>query len=117
MEPDLFSRSTVAFFDQFISRGATQDVRDLRDKLVSDQGTKKALLEQLPAHGADERAAFEAFRRFLAAEAGQQGPGTGPDLAVMVAWMEYDWGDGETTSDPAQWHDWVASVEIARHSA
>lgn len=119
VNPKLFHRSAVAFFDQFISRGAEEDVRDLRDKLVNDESTRNALLSQLPANGSDERAAFEAFRRFLEAQAGarRQGPTVGPDLAEMVGWMQYGWGDGETTADPAQWHDWLASCEVARRPA
>jgi hypothetical protein len=35
----------------------------------------------------------------------------------MVSWTGYSWGDGETTSDPAQWHDWLLSVDAARRAA
>ncbi len=120
VEPGLVHRAAVSFLDQFISRGAAQDVRQLRDQLASDGRTKKALLDQLPSQEVDDREAFDAFRRFLAAElerSGSHGIGGGPDLAEMVSWTEYDWGDGDTTSDPAQWHDWLGSVETARRAA
>lgn len=66
-------RAAVAFFDQFISRGAAPDVRQLRDELVGDERTKQALLDQLPSQEVDERQAFDAFRRFLAAELERRG--------------------------------------------
>jgi hypothetical protein len=112
MEADPVYRAAVAFFDQFISRGAASDVRQLRDRLVADEHTKQELLDQLSGD-ADEREAFTAFRRFVTEEATRQGPrgtGDGPDLAELASWTDYSWGDGETTSDPAQWHDWLASV-------
>jgi len=41
VEPGLVHRAAVSFLDQFISRGAGQDVRQLRDQLVSDGRTKR----------------------------------------------------------------------------
>jgi len=112
MERDHFYRAALAFFDQFISRGAALDVRQLRDRLAADEHTKQELLDQLPGD-ADERDAFNAFRQFLAEELRRQGVagvGDGPDLFELVSWTDYSWGDGETTGDPAQWHDWLASL-------
>jgi hypothetical protein len=34
-------------------------------------------------------------------------------LILLVHWMESASGDATDTNDPAQWHDWVRSVDRA----
>jgi hypothetical protein len=58
------------------------------------------------------------MRRFLAVEYEREpnaaARGAGPDLAELLSWTGWDdWGDGKTTNDPAQWHDWLGAVRIA----
>ena len=57
-----------------------------------------------------EREAFRAARCFL-----QQFNERGHSEAIMllISWMEEDTWDHDAleTSDPAQWHDWVGSVD------
>jgi hypothetical protein len=120
VDPELVHSSAVVFLDQFIARGAARDLRQLRSRLASDEGAKKGLLDQLPSRGVDEREAFDALRRFLAVELNERGDqelSGGPNLVLLLSWTEWDWGDGRTTADPAQWHDWLAAAESARRAA
>lgn len=34
-------------------------------------------------------------------------------LALLVHWMESEGDDPTETNDPAQWHDWVRSIDRA----
>jgi hypothetical protein len=39
-----------------------------------------------------------------------------PDLIELISWTSWDWGTPvdpatQATGDPAQWHDWLASVQ------
>jgi hypothetical protein len=57
-----------------------------------------------------EREAFRAARFFLEQYNERE---KSESVALLISWMEEDtWahGAGETV-DPAQWHDWVASVD------
>lgn len=120
MTRDLVHQTAVRFLDQFISRGAAPDIREVRDSLVCDEGTAQKLLGELPEDEPDERQAFDAFRRFLAYELEHRcnrdssGP---PNLALLVSWTEWDWADGQTTSDPAQWHDWLDAARTAAEAS
>jgi hypothetical protein len=119
VDPELVYVSALAFLDQFISRGAADDLHQLRAKLANDEHTKKLLLDQLPAHDVDEREAFDALRQFLAIELEQRERrewAGGPDLVLLLSWTEWNWDDGRTTSDPAQWHDWVGAIDTARRA-
>jgi hypothetical protein len=114
VDAELVCGSAIKFLDQFIARGAAEDLHQLRARLVSDERTKKLLLEQLPARDVDERDAFDAFRRFLSVELEQREhqnwAGT-PDLVLLLSWT--DWAADGLTSDPAQWHDWLGAVAAA----
>jgi hypothetical protein len=110
--------AVLAFLDQFIGRGAADDVRDLRTRLVTDPATQARLADELPSSDASEREAYDAMRRFFAAEyeRGQntRAGGTGPGLIQVLSWTGWgDWADNKTTNDPAQWHDWIGSVRRA----
>ena len=62
--PDEVRKVVVAYLDQFVARGAAEDLRDLRQRLPSDP----ELLRQLDGHLTDsvtEREAFDAMRGFL----------------------------------------------------
>jgi hypothetical protein len=114
VDAELVYCSAVEFLGQFIARGAAEDLHQLRARLVNDERTKKLLLEQLPARDIDERDAFDAFRRFLSVELEQrehQNWAGSPDLVLLLSWT--DWGADGLTSDPAQWHDWLAAVATA----
>jgi hypothetical protein len=120
MTPDLVRRTAVVFLDQFIRRGAAPDIRDVRGRLADDEMTGQTLLDELPTGDPDERQAFDAFRRFLANELEahpSQDISEGPNLTLLLSWTEWDWGDGQTTSDPAQWHDWLGAAKIAADAA
>jgi len=117
MSPDLVNRAALAFLDQFIGRGAAPDVRDVRRKLRTDADAQQLLVDQLPRGEVDERGAFDAFRRFLAIELEERGTQEfegPPDLGLLLAWTTFD---DHTTSDPAQWPDWLAAVSAARQQA
>jgi hypothetical protein len=119
VEAELVYVSVLAFLDQFISRGAADDVHQVRAKLGKDEHTKTVLLDQLPGQDVDECEAFDAFRRFLAVELEQREPrewAGGADLVQLLSWTEWNWGDGRTTSDPAQWDDWIGAIETARRA-
>jgi hypothetical protein len=47
--------AVLAFLDQFIGRGAADDVRDLRTRLVTDPATQARLADELPSSDASER--------------------------------------------------------------
>jgi len=114
---DQVHSAVVAFLDQFIERRAAQDVVDLRQRLANSADARKALDDAMPNDQPTEREAFDGMRQFLAGEADRVGPhwgeGTGPDLAMLHSRTSWeDWG-GESTSDPAQWHDWLDAVASA----
>jgi hypothetical protein len=114
---DEVQTAVLAFLDQFIGRGAAEDVRDLRARLVADDTERARLIAELPDGDVAEREAYDAMRRFLAVgyqhEPHVAAP-DGPDLAELLSWTGWDrWGDGKTTNDPAQWHDWIGAVRIA----
>jgi hypothetical protein len=117
--PDEANDAVVAFLDQFIERGASPDVRDLRERLGSDPKTRQLLYQHFPIHDVSDREAFDGMRAFFAAER-ERGErtsfalGMGPDLVLLESWTSWE-PDGVTTSDPAQWHDWLAAVERATH--
>lgn len=118
MTLDEVHASVVAFLDQLIDRSAGPDVLDLRQRLVSDAQARQLLDAEMPNKAPTEREAFDAMRGLFAAEAERSGTTdytTGPpNLIVLLSWTGWeDWADGETTNDPAQWHDWLGAVRDA----
>jgi hypothetical protein len=121
-----FYEAVLAFLDQFIGRGVAPDIHELRTRLAVDESARKLLDGQLPNGDPSEREAFDAMRAFLEIELERHPhPYEGlPDLVDLVSWTEWasanekghfdDAGSLQMTSDPAQWHDWLKSVEEAR---
>jgi hypothetical protein len=123
MSRDEVYRAVLAFLDQFISRGAAPDIHDLRQRFTNDPEARQSLERHLDADEATEREAFDAMTAFFAAEwerGGRAAHAAGsPDLIELISWTSWNWGDpadpaSQTTGDPAQWHDWLASVETIR---
>lgn len=114
MTLDQVHSAVVAFLNQFIERGAAQDVIDLRQRLARSADARRLLDAAMPNDQPTEREAFDGMRQFLAVEADRVGPhwadGTGPDLAMLHSWTSWEDWSGEATSDPAQWHDWLNAV-------
>jgi hypothetical protein len=54
MSPELVLQSVLAFLDDFISRGADEDLHDLRHRLSTDEETRRALVDQLPSGQPDD---------------------------------------------------------------
>jgi hypothetical protein len=122
-----FQDAVLAFLDQFIGRGAAQDIQELRTRLAVDENVRNLLDDQLPNDDPSNREAFDAMRSFLEIEHERHpllGNAGNPDLAELLSWTKWasanekghfdDAGSLEITSDPAQWHDWVKSLEQAR---
>ena len=107
---DEFREVVVAFLDQFISRGAKDDLRSLRQRLASDQQLQLRLNSQLAAGDVSEREGFAAMRRFFEEVAAELPPATGegPDVWELLSWTE-SMADGQPY-DPAQWDDWLGAV-------
>ena len=116
--------AVLAFLDQFIARGAARDIREVRRRLADDPEVRKLLEGQLPNDHPSTREAFDAMRAFLEIEYQRQPQRRyedGPDLVDLLSWARWESAnaDGhfdaagalEMTGDPAQWHDWLASVE------
>jgi hypothetical protein len=119
--------AVLAFLDQFINRGAAADILALRERLATDSHTRAALDGLLPSDQPSEREAFDAMHAFFEAShpslpASREGEG--PDLIDLISWTGWaranekglfdEAGLLEMTADPAQWHDWLTSVERAR---
>lgn len=114
---DQVHAAVIAFLDQFIERRAAQDVVDLRQRLANDADARKLLDAAMPNDEPTEREAFDGMRDLLATQADRGGrhwaEGTGPDLAMLHSWTSWEDWDGKSTSDPAQWHDWLDAVKSA----
>jgi hypothetical protein len=125
-----FYGAVLVFLDQFIGRGAAPDIKELRARLTVEEDARKELKDYLPSDDVSEREAFDAMRAFLQAEHERhpqpQHEGV-PDLVDLLSWTRWesanekghfdDAGSLQMTGDPAQWHDWVKSVEAARTSS
>ena len=107
---DEFREVVVAFLDQFISRGAKDDLRSLRQRLANDQQLQLRLDRHLAAGDVSEREGFAAMRRFFEEVAAELPPATGegPDVWELLSWTE-SMADGQPY-DPAQWDDWLGAV-------
>jgi hypothetical protein len=124
VSPEEVHAAVLAFLDQFIGRGAAADIRALRDGLAHDAETRDRLDARLPSASPSEREAFDAMSAFFAGEVGRfehlpyvsGGPPTLEELIDWMSWETYptDPARDEDTSDPAQWYDWLASVESGR---
>jgi hypothetical protein len=124
VSPGEFYEAVLAFLDQFIARGAAPDVRGLRQRLGSDPEARRLLEDHLPTQQPSEREAFDAMTAFFAAEwerGGRVDRAAGrPNLIELISWTSWDLsGDPadpvtQATADPAQWHDWLASVQATR---
>ncbi len=105
-------QAVLAFLDQFLGRGASRELHELRRRLAADPD----LGVRLDRHLNDEmteREAFDAMREFLSEWSSDVVPKRGEvdvfDLLSWTAWMP----DGGT-SDPAQWDDWLGAVATAK---
>jgi hypothetical protein len=110
-------KSVVAFLDQFISRGAATDVVATRDGLSDDPVTRQRLTDQLTSREPSIREAYDAMRAFFEVEFASRGakPSTSPaGLVLLISWTAWEPDGG--TSDPAQWHDWLAAVKASSAS-
>lgn len=104
----------LAFLDQFVARGAAQDILDLRDRLANDPDARERRAARSPSGLASEREAFDLMVAFFEDEYETlnhaERPGGRPSLEELIGWMEWhpDASDPERdfTSDPAQWFDW-----------
>lgn len=125
MTRDEVYRGVLAFLDQFIGRGAAADIHDLRSQLADDPQVRRLLDQQLSNDHPTDREAYDAMTGFFCAEAERRGQQSGyegqPDLWELTRWMSWGWPDAEgnlrDTEDPAQWHDWLASVNLARQTS
>lgn len=104
-------QAVLEFLDQFISQGAAPSVLAFRDRFATDPAEWERFDARLGTDAPNEVEAFEAMREIFAEELEATGPDdrSGPDFIDLVSWTERE-GD-EQTSDPAQWHDWLRSVE------
>jgi hypothetical protein len=58
--------------------------------------------------------AFQAMRYFLEQYNEREPRHRKESIDQLLGWMTQDsWTDPQITADPAQWHDWLASVERA----
>lgn len=98
----------LAFLNQFVGRGASPELRDLPRRLAADPELQSQLYRRLKDDMTD-REAFDAMREFLVewSSDAEQNEG-GADVYDLLSWTEWEPGGG--TSDPAQWHDWLAAV-------
>lgn len=106
-------RAAVVFLDQFIGRGAHEDVLKARELLASDRSTQSTLTAALAGDAPSERDAFDALRSFLADRARPETlDRLHPHLHELTHWMAWDShpSTDPQTIDPAQWHDWLDAV-------
>jgi hypothetical protein len=72
---------------------------------------------QMPSETPTERQAFDGMRSLFAVEEertrGRYDYAGGPNLVLLLSWTSSEDSDGQTTGDPAQWHDWLRSVQQA----
>jgi hypothetical protein len=109
VSPGEVQESVLAFLDQFIARGAADDLRNLRERLATQPEVQRRLSRQVTGDRVSEREAFDAMRRFLQDMAGEASPGKGgADLIDLLSWTEWESDDG--TRDPARWDDWQSAV-------
>jgi len=101
--------AVLAFLDQFIARGADDNLRGLRQQLAGAPEVQLQLDRYLADH-LSQRQAFDAMRQFLADVSADTTPGQPKqaDVFDLLSWTQWE-ADGQT-SDPAQWHDWTAAV-------
>ena len=109
--------ASVLRSDQFIERGAEPDVIDERARLASDEDSRRSLDAQLPTSNVSEREGFDAMRAFFEVmweRSGQPSPEGAPCLIDLIVWTSWNPTavSEPRTSDPAQWHDWLASVDM-----
>jgi hypothetical protein len=107
-------RTVLAFLDQFISRGASASVLSFRDRFAMDPTEWERFQAELPSDAPSELEAFEAMRRVFAREFAAPGVADEPPVSFreLLSWTEHEPGGG--TSDPAQWDDWLKSVQEAQ---
>jgi hypothetical protein len=104
--------AVLAFLDQFLSRGASRELHDLRGRLAADPELQGQLDRYLHDE-MTEREAFDAMREFLGEWSSDVVPKDGEaDVFDLLSWTEWEPDGG--TSDPAQWHDWLGAVAVAR---
>ncbi len=102
----------LAFLDQFVGRGASPELQDLRRRLARDPRLQAQLDRYL--HGEmTEREAFDAMRQFLGEWSSDIVPNAAEvDVFDLLSWTA--WQPDGGTSDPAQWHDWLGAVAMAK---
>jgi hypothetical protein len=119
---DEVHNAVLAFLDQFIERGAAPDVLALRDRVAGDDlETRQSLDTFLPDAPSSAREGFDAMRALFSAEwerAGRKEYVSPPGLMLLISWTEPCGSSTEesplATSDPAQWHDWLAAIEASK---
>jgi hypothetical protein len=101
--------AVVAFLGQFVGRGASPELHGLAHELPTD-AMLQSQLDEFLTDEMTERQGFDAMRAFLAEWSSRIVPARGEvDVFLLLSWTEWE-PDGQTTSDPAQWHDWLAAV-------
>jgi hypothetical protein len=114
---DEIHASVVAFLDQYVARGAAQEVFDLRERLISDRETGALLDAQMPRSKPSEREAFDGMRALFQLERDRRQDDSahtgGPGLTDLLADTQWGWVRNERheTLDPAQWYDWLSTVD------
>jgi len=59
---------------------------------------------------------FDAMRFFLTRFNEREPPERRLTLEQLLRWSaQGGWDDPQMTSDPAQWHDWLAAVDAVQH--
>jgi hypothetical protein len=119
MSLEEFHAAVLAFLEQFIARGAANDVIELSRRLRDNPDDRDRLDAHLHSATPSEREAYDAMAAFFWAEARPDvpAPAGGPSLVLLASWTQWGTADllgNELTQDPAQWHDWLASVQQTR---
>jgi hypothetical protein len=107
MSRDDFVAAVLAFLDQYIDRGAASDIRGVRENLRTNRGLRARLEDELNDGESTDSQAYDALHRFLQAEWERQGKRRPDPREMCLADLLAD-----MYGDPAQWHDWLASVEL-----
>lgn len=107
-------RAVLEFLDQFISRGASPTVVTFRDRFAADVIEWERFDAELPNDAPSELEAFDAMRRVFERELAAPRVADEPPVSFreLLSWTEREPDGG--TSDPAQWDDWLRSVQKAQ---
>ena len=100
-------QAVVAFLDQFIDRGAAQEVIALRNRL-SVSGHELSCRLAGPDSSAFD--VYEAMRRLFWDQAAQQTDQQRANFGDLYVWTQILEDGGSL--DPAQWHDWCRVLAV-----